>query len=256
MAICRDLLVRYNDESKRHSPIPQAVIWTTELGKGACSSPAFYVRGYEDYPDIVLTNVTGSLYYNGLLETLHHEYTHFLHYNYVSNSSNSNFWSEVVKSEIGSTLTSKIENPELIIKILNSLLGTNTQVGNSYDFNNPYVYFAENYAEWYSFVGCYGKGAVGKTIKSDNGNGHIYESGEYFNNMLIFALIVNIFDEYGFTNSTDEIVNIIDKYDVTTYNEFYSALIKEYPMLKNKINTAFKSYIQYGNSQGNVIIYQ
>ena len=51
-------------------------------------------------------------------------------------------------------------------------------------------------------------------------------------------------------------MNIIDKYDVTTYNEFYSALIKEYPMLKNKINTAFKSYKQYGNSQGNVIIYQ
>ena len=60
MAICSDMYSRYNDESKRHSNIPQAVVWTTELGNGTSSAPTFHYRGANLLPDIILTGVTAS----------------------------------------------------------------------------------------------------------------------------------------------------------------------------------------------------
>ncbi len=252
MAICSDMLSRYKDESTRHSNIPQAVVWTTEFGDGTSSAPSFHLRGVSLLPDIILTGVTVDKNEEKCvkLELLHHEYTHFLHCVYAENKND--FWGDVVLSEIGCTIASAT---------IDSIISTGYE--GSYNFYNPYVYFAENYAEWYSLVGCYGKGIIGKDISKnkidlkDIGMG-IYISGDSdFYNQDIFAALVVLFNSNGYTDFADIIVNIVDQYDVTTFNELYSSLIRQYPSLKTEINNTFKNYyIEKGNKDGNVIIYQ
>lgn len=255
MAICSDMLSRYNDESKRHSKIPQAVVWTTEFGKGTSSAPSFHVRGSIILPDIILTGVTANENDKAMdkLNTLHHEYTHFLQCVYAENKNN--FWDNVVLSEIGCTIATA--TVDLINKIFNSNLSTGYT--SSYNFENPYVCFAENYAEWYSLVGCYSKGVIGKSLYSGYGTGTFVTTDTTFDNQLIFARIVTLLNNNGYSNSADIIVSIVDQYNVTTFNEFYEALIKDYPNLKTKINEKFQNdeiYKVCGNKIGNVIIYQ
>lgn len=253
MAICSDMLSRYKDESKRHSNIPQAVVWTTEFGNGTSSAPAFHVRGLSILPDIILTGVTADANEGAKnkLNILHHEYTHFLHCVYAENKNN--FWDNIVLSEMGCTIATAT------VDLINDIFNSNISTGyiGSYNFDNPYVYFAENYAEWYSLVGFYGKGIIGKTLDSTKGSGIFYIMGTPFDNQKIFTQLVTLLNSNGYSNSADIIVNIIDKDNVTTFNELYSSLIKQYPSLKNKINNTFKGYyVQKGSKNGNVIIYQ
>lgn len=271
MAICSDMLSRYKDESTRHSNIPQAVVWTTEFGDGTSSAPSFHLRGVSLLPDIILTGVTAKKdkRAENKLRILHHEYTHFLHCVYAENKNC--FWDDVVFSEIGCTIATAT------VDFINNKFGSNISTGydGMYNFENPYVYFAENYAEWYSLVGFYGKGIIGKDIsekensensKKDSneesieqylGTG-IYISGDSdFYNQDIFAALVVLFNSNGYTDFADIIVNIVDQYDVTTFNELYSSLIRQYPSLRTEINNTFKNYyIEKGNKDGNVIIYQ
>lgn len=254
MAICSDMLSRYNDESKRHSNIPRAVVWTTEFGNGTSSAPAFRVRGASILPDIILTGVTANPKTPKeplrRLRTAHHEYTHFLHCVYAGNKNN--FWDNVVLSEIGCTLANATAS------LINKMFNTDISTGytGSYDFTNPYVNFAENYAEWYSFVGCYSKGITGKDSKKDYETGTEYSSNTSFKNQVIFTQLVTVLNNNGYTNSADRIVSVIDKYNVTTFNELYSSLTKQYPSLKTKIDDAFKTYyVTKGSKDGNVITY-
>lgn len=247
MAIYSDMYSRYKNEAERHSNIPKAIVWTTELGNGTSSSPAFHYRGASLLPDIILTGVTADSKNNAKskLLTLHHEYTHFLHCTYTKNKNN--FWDNVVLSEIGCTIANAT------VEWINEWFNQNLNTGfvNFYNFKNPYVYFAENYAEWYSLVGFYGKGVVGKNNNPKYASGLHTSTHPDFYNQRIFAELVKII------GSVDEFVNVIDNYDVTTFNELYKALITEYPLLKTKINNAFQSYyIQEGSKTGNLIDFQ
>ncbi len=247
MAICSDMYSRYKNESERHSDIPQAVVWTTELGTGTSSAPTFHYRGLDLLPDIILTGVTSSSsnYANTKLKILHHEYTHFLHCVYTNNKNN--FWENIVFSEIGCTISN------VTVQWINEWFNQNLDTGfvGSYNFNNPYVYFAENYAEWYSLVGLYGKGMIEYSSDSDKGSGLKVTNRSAFYNQQIFAELVAII------GSVDTFVNCIDNYDVTTFDELYKALITEYPDLKTEINDAFhNNYKQEGTKIGNVIDYQ
>ena len=248
MAICSDILKRYKDESIRHNGIPKALIWTTQLGSGTSSAPAFNLRGLHLLPDLVLTDVSSKADKNALyrLETLHHEYTHFLHVSY--NSNRNQFWNNVVLSEIGSAISNAT------IDTINALFHSQLEKKYKffYDFTNPYVCFAENYAEWYSYVGCYSKGLIGKKFDENKGTGKYVQDDKLFTNQKIFANLVQTV-----CPNADDIVGIIDKYDVITFNELYAALVKEYPAKKTQINEFFKnSYRVYGNRDGNVINYQ
>lgn len=250
MAICSDMLSRYNDEAKRHGKIPQAYVWTTEFGDGTSSAPSFRVMGSSLLPDIILTGVSsksGSQYL-GTIQTLHHEYTHFLHCVYAANKNN--FWDNVVLSEIGCTIANAT------VGLINKIFGSNFKTGyaGSYNFDNPYVYFAENYAEWYSYVGCYGKGPVGKKASPNKGYGTYFNRDIVFTNQEIFINLVQLLNMYGNANSADIIVSLVDKYDITTFNELYTALIKEFPNLKTQINETFRQhYKPYGSKPGNVV---
>ncbi len=266
MAICCDMYSRYIDESKRHSNIPTAIVWTTELGKGTSSAPSFYLRNCIVLPDIILTGVTAKADALSLtrLRVLHHEYTHFLHCVYTENKNN--FWDNVVLSEMGCTIAN------VSVDFINKLFNTDYSTGYEtfYNFENPYVYFAENYAEWYSSVGCYSKGVIGKIKDSDYGDGLQSSSYSNFYNQTIFVKIVRLLNyvdsiknadtennKKDSTTNADNIVNIVDKYDVTTFNEFYCALVEEYPNLKDEINQTFQtSYRTKGSNDGNVIVYQ
>lgn len=235
MAICSDMLSRYNDESKRHSNIPQAVLWTTEFGNGTSSAPSFHVRGLTILPDIILTGVTANANKRAMdrLETLHHEYTHFLHCFYAENKDY--FWDDVVLSEIGCTIANAT------VDLINFIFNSDIQTGYTgcYNFENPHVYFAENYAEWYSWVGCYNKGLIGKKIQISKGSGLNSTSNPYFNNQMIFGQLVRLLSERGFNDTADIVVSIVDKYNVTTFKELYLSLIKEFPSLKAEIDKTF-----------------
>ena len=136
-------------------------------------------------------------------------------------------------SEIGCTIANA--TVDLINLIFNSDFSTGYT--GSYNFENPHVYFAENYAEWYSLVGCYGKGILFKDI--EKGSGEIIGSTKIFKNQNIFSVIIKLLKNCGYENSSDIIVSIIDKYNVTTFKELYMSLIKEFPSLKTEIDKAF-----------------
>lgn len=131
-------------------------------------------------------------------------------------------------------------------------------------FTNPYVNFAENLAEWYSYVGCYGKGVLSKT-KYQKGYGYIFDNQIYINSKLFSELVSLLYNDFNgaSTNSKYQLcatsfITIIDKYDVTTFNDFYSALIKEFPSKNVMIQTIFETpsiYTVYGDKMGNVINY-
>ena len=246
MAICDDLLRRYEDEKTRHGNIPKAKIWITKKGDGTSSAPCFNYLGANLLPDILLTGISAQSMRT--LETLHHEYTHYLHCVYVEN--NNLFWNDVVLSEIGCTVASAT---------IESIDFETPFVAGTYNFNNPHVCFAENLAGWYSYVGCYGQGTIGKKSLKKLGNGCSYSTNTY-DNEDVFAKL--IYDFYS--NSTDlqkqqlayEFMNIVDEYNVTTFTEFYDALIKEYPSKKEVIQSTFKTYYnQHGSRDGNVIKY-
>ena len=228
MAVCSELLARYDDESKRHSNIPCARIWTVQAGNGVSSAPCF--GGL--LPDILLTGCDS--YDSGMLQLLHHEYTHFLHNKYTGNKNN--FWTNVVLSETGCTISNKA------IEIVNKILGTSysTSYVSFYDFKNQYVTFTENLAEWYSYLGR-ARGNYGRKINL-NETGDTERDSSTFKNMNIFTNLV----KSGF--SANEILNLIDKYNVITFQELYDALVKDYPNKKSVIQNVFKTYyVSYGN---------
>lgn len=177
------------------------------------------------------------------LETLYHEYTHFMHCVYTNNSRN--FWDNVILSEIGCTIANAT------VDFINEKFNTTLDTGyvEFYNFENPYVYFTENFAEWYSYVGCYGKGLVGSIIDPTKAAGlKITSDSNIFDNQAIFVEIVKVI------GSVDDLVQIIDRYDVITYNDLYKALVDVYPWLKTKINDAFKNnFKQKGTRTGNVV---
>ncbi|MBR5401924.1 MAG: hypothetical protein IK102_08945 [Treponema sp.] len=127
MAVCADLLLRYNDESSRHSGIPKAYVWTTEFGNGTSSAPCFRRIGSATLPDIILTGLNSLEIQD--LETLHHEYTHFLHCVYTENKNN--FWNSIVESEIRCTLYTKLSD---FITIINDYIDTGSFIAGTYDF--------------------------------------------------------------------------------------------------------------------------
>ena len=244
MAVCKDFLLRYEDESTRHSDIPKAYVWTTELGKGIASAPCFRQLGAEELPDIILTGLNSIN--ADRLKTLHHEYTHFLHCVYAGNKNN--FWNSVVESEIKCTVYTKLSD---FITIINDYVNTGSFVNGTYDFTNPYVCFAENLAEWYSYVGCYGKGIM-KSFLSYKEKGYGTSSTEsVFDKSCVFAELISDFYAIGLTDKelnsqqlklSESFIQIIDKDDVTTFNDFYKALVKEYPGNKELIDTVFSRY--------------
>ena len=256
MAVCADFLLRYEDEKTRHSRIPKAYVWTTEIGGKAASAPCFRQLGSDSLPDIILTGL--SSINEKKMKTLHHEYTHFLHCVYTNNKNK--FWNEVVSSEINCTIYTEASK---FVKSINKLIDMGEDVYGSYDFANPYVNFTENLAEWYSWVGCYGKGVL-KDLKPELGLGNKSDDENYLNSKVFEKLVYLLYNNYANDNTENEyqqcaisFITIIDKYDVTTFNEFYLALVKEFPNKKDLIQTVFNPtegfYIQYGNRKGNVI---
>ena len=250
MSICDDLLRRSEDEKTRHSNVPKATVWTTPLGKGVSSAPCFGYLSFNFLPDILLTGVTAQNMRT--LETLHHEYTHFLHCAYANNKDN--FWLNIVASEIGCTIETAATE---FLKLFNSNIESTSYVGGIYDFTNPYVCFAENLAEWYSYVGCYGQGTVGRINENYKGYGTTYHL-EGYDNMRIFSkLIQNFFsNELSCQQKAFEFITLVDKYNITTFSDFYTVLLQEYPTKKSMIQSVFKTYYnQHGFSSGNVIKY-
>lgn len=168
-----------------------------------------------------------------MLQLLHHEYTHFLHNKYAGNKNN--FWTNVVLSETGCTISNKA------IEIVNKILGTSysTSYVSFYDFKNQYVTFTENLAEWYSYVG-FSRGTYGKK-KGIIEKG--YEEGaSIYDNTCVFVNLINT------VLSCDSIISLIDKYNIITFQELYDALIKDYPSKKSVIQNVFKTYyVSYGN---------
>lgn len=252
MSVCSDLLKRYDDELTRHTNIPKAIVWSTELGDGVSSAPCFRYLGFEKLPDIILTGLSADSINS--LQTLHHEYTHFLHCVYTKNKNT--FWDKVVLSEIGCTIATAALNvlDYFFEDDLNS-----PYVAGTYNFENPYVCFAENLAGWYSFVGCYGQGDVGKMQEDYYGYGH-YSNTEIYDNSDVFAKLISKFYSNATTTQKQklafEFINLIDLYDITTFAEFYDVLIKKYPSKKSYIQSVFKTYYkQYGSKDGNVINY-
>ncbi len=228
MAVCSELLTRYDDEVKRHSNIPCARVWTVQAGNGTSSAPCFG----ELLPDILLTGCDS--YDTSMLKLLHHEYTHFLHNKYTGNKNN--FWDNVVLSETGCTIANGA------VEIVNKILDTSytTSYVSFYNFKNKYVTFTENLAEWYSIVGLV-RGNYGKKAKVSESNLYLMDYST-FRNVYVFINLVNS----GF--SANAILNLIDKYNIITFQELYDALIKDYPSKKSVIQNVFKTYyVSYGN---------
>lgn len=234
MAVCNELLTRYNEETKTHGRIPQARVWTTQAGNGISSAPCFqYLLGIK-LPDIFLSNCSRASYNN--LCTLHHEYTHYLHNVYCENKNN--FWNSVIFSEIGSTLSN------ISVDLVNAIFSNadfEKKYPTGYDFSNKYVCFTENLAEWYSYHGL-SKGPFGKKANlgltaRDINRLNIYVNQGVFKNLI-----------YQNICSATDIILLIDKYDITTFNDFYKILLRIYPTRKTTIVNTFKSYyIPYGN---------
>ncbi len=272
MAICNDVLRRYDDESLRHSGIPQAIIWTQKKWKieelladqfdfefnHLSSAPCFHYRGKKNLPDIIMTGVQAKSI--GTLKTFHHEYTHFLHCVYTENKND--FWDNIIYSEVGCTIAdATVEFIDLFFE--GDAFSTGYADG-LYNFKNPYVCFAENLAEWYSYVGCYGQGDVGKKMNITYGNGDTPASKIYDNTELFTSLVINLFNYYGVGIDDSEkkqsiaakFLQLIDEKNIITFAEFYEELIKKYPNQRNLIQATFKSkYKQYGSKVGNIINY-
>lgn len=254
MAVCSDLLKRYEDEKTRLKKVPKARIWVTEFLEGTSSAPCFNRMGY-DLPDIILTGLSSMT--EDKMRVLHHEYTHFIHH--ISANNKNDFWKKIISSEILCTVYSNLDSIAPYIKNYQSYKRI---VSSNYDFENPYVCFAENLADWYSFVGCYSKGSLNSSTLERFG---IVSPDSTFTNRTVFselikAIVGNLsaknpsYDKY--LNMSEKFMSIVDKYDITTFNEFYSALLKEYPNKKTEIDNAFKSYyIMYGSNSGNTINY-
>lgn len=228
MAVCAELLTRR--ENELYKP-PKANVWTTELGNGTSSAPCFNLNRKDGSLDIFLTNCD-SLNSMDTIRIIHHEYSHYLHNWLVSNKNG--FWSNVVSSEIGSSIR------YTGIQFINKYIGSNFSA-NFYDFSNEYVNFTENFAEWYSYVGLsYGTYAkqsnisfIGKNITSS-----YYKNVKLFSELITYAKI-----------SENSVIKIINLKDVITFQEFYNCLLNDYPDKKNEINKVFKSdYQGYGKS--------
>lgn len=257
MSICSDALRRYCDEKKRHSSIPKSIIWTTKDGNGVSSAPCFNYLGAKLMPDIVLTQISADSITT--LETFHHEYTHFLHCVYTKNKDY--FWDNIFLSETGCTIASKVV--DFIDLFFIDDLST-SYVNETYNFKNPYVCFAENLADWYSYVGCYGQGDAGKKINNGYGFGNTFSNATYDNEELFAQLVSNLYSNCTSKKTinekmryiADELFEIIDNKDITTFSDFYTAVIEYYPNNKLTIDNIFKNYYkQHGTRPGNVINY-
>ena len=215
MAICNELLTRYENEKAIHSgvEIPRAIVWTTQAGKGTASAPCFKLRNEKSAPDIFFSGCNNNS--TGFIKVIHHEYTHYLHVVYTDNKND--FWSKVVNSEVGSSVKSKLA--DYLGKIVNEVP--------YYDFSNPYVCFTENLAEWYSYEGLM-RGPYRKVPASKYSG--IYEKVFLFEQLKSKANI-----------TTDDIMKVVDYYNVTTFTEFYYALINRYPAKSNEIKNCFSN---------------
>ena len=239
VAICSELMSRWEEEKKNPNinyTLPKAIVWTLEDDK-ASSAPCFNKMGANLLPDILLTGVKP--FTIDKLRTLHHEYSHFIHFNYTENVNN--FWGEVIFSEINSTLYDKSCFDELStegVKLINALLNLEIQDPNEnfvsiYDFANPYVCFAENFAEWYMTIGI----KKGGYAKKNNYNA---------------VARINTYDNVGLLQAIEtylgakEIVNLIRKKKITTFRSFYKELIDVFDEVKiTKIFDA--KYKPHGN---------
>lgn len=228
MAICNEILTRYEKEKSKGKTVRQARVWTTQLGKGTSSAPCFGYLNNNSLVDIFLTNCDAYADKREYLKIVHHEYTHYLHCYYAGNKNK--FYNEVISSEINSSITYFID------KIINS-----TSSLPFYDFSNQYVLFTENLAEWYSYVGLK-DGAYGENLLP-----YLQTRIDVYDCKFCFYYLV----KNGIVTS-EEIINIIDTYNITTFQEFYDSLIKAYPSKKNKIIKIFKTYYV---AHGNEIIY-
>lgn len=234
MAICNELLVRYNEETKTHGIIPKARVWTTQFGDGTSSAPCFHYLTGKKLPDIFLSDCDQASSSN--LYTLHHEYTHYLHNIYCRNKDN--FWNSVILSEIGSNVAN------VSIDIVNAIFSNadfDHIYPSGYNFSNKYVCFTENLAEWYSNVGI-GKGTYGVKTNINSTGKYIRRTGVYKNQSVFYNLIRQE------VCAAKDIIFLIDKNDITTFNEFYYALISSYPTKKTAVKKIFETYYtSYGN---------
>ena len=127
---------------------------------------------------------------------------------------------------------------------------------NIYDFSNPYVNFTENLAEWYSLVGCYKKGMVGTKLYPEYGNGTSCSDSVFKNQVLFNYIVMSLTNDKKYSEFSDEIITLIDKDNITTFDELYASLIRQYPSKKTIIRFIFENnYIVYGGQAGNIINY-
>ena len=224
MAICNELCTRYSDELERHDSIPQARVWTTEIGNGTSSAPCLQYLVGNSLPDLVLTNCDS---YNVLyLYQVHHEYTHYLHNIYTNDKDD--FWYNVIASEIGSAVESTA------ISVWNTIFTKFSLDTNKYwyDFSNPYVDFTESLADWNSYIGLT-KGAYGQNVGLSY-KGLNADTDDY-PNAAVFSFLIN-----KSVLSADDVMDLVDAYDITTFAEFKKALLTEYSAKTSDIEYAFE----------------
>ena len=231
VAICSELLTRREREKNslnKNYTLPKAIVWTLENGnEKTASAPCFNKLGAKDLPDIIFTGVKD--FNLKSLKALHHEYSHYVHFNYTGNADN--FWNNVVFSEICSTVA--IGALDLVYKVLDIL---NDPI--YYDFENQYVCFAENFAEWYSEEG-YKKGCYGTKTNTSFGYYLLYDNVKVFNNLINEQII-----------TADEIVRLIYDSKINTFAKFYEALINR----KYKVNAVTKIFKDYYEPHGHIIV--
>lgn len=226
MAICNEILRRYEQEKKRGNSLKRAIVWTTQLGNGTSSAPCFDYLGNENMVDIFLTGCKNYASNAGFLKVVHHEYTHYMHC--LSTKNKNGFYNNVIESEIKSSVKSTI------INFVNKILETNFKA-EFYDFSNKYVLFTENLSEWYSLVG-FENGAYGEAAKVTKYYGEKIGSSTY-DCQNVFAKLVE-----KKVLTAEDIIKIICSDKTITFQEFYDSTVKYYPYRKKDIENVFKDY--------------
>ncbi len=257
LTICNELLTRYKYEKENHQNayIPKVSVWTTPLLDGTCSAPCLNILCDNRLPDIF---ISGCKEFNEKnINTIQHEYTHFIHFIYANDKND--FWEKIVLSEFHSTLNA-------IQSDINYFLKNFTTKQSIYDFTNKYVCFAENLAEWYSYVGK-ANSAYGKKTRKDSGNQYnytsdneirglelgikTYENTKVFKKLMETEICTRIYNNNKINLLTPvKLMQLVEKYDIITFQELYDALVKEYPSYKKEIQNCFSqaNYTSYGNN--------
>lgn len=195
MAICSELLTRYNEEKAKYGSIAKARIWTTEFGRETSSAPCFYYLTLErvKLPDLFLCNVDEYTNNSERLSAVHHEYTHFLHATFTKNKDY--FWDSLVFSEMKTGIIDTF--PGFTDMVLHNTdytrdsLKEELELVGMYDFKNPYVCFAECLAYWYEWV-AYSKGVYGSRYDDEYMNGKEV-IGDIYLRMYFLILLIRIY---------------------------------------------------------------